>query len=64
MVTRRTRLAAALLRNSIQAGALIGAGFSTPSGGPDFRSGRSGVWRQVDPLVAKEAKYDQSLSRS
>jgi NAD-dependent deacetylase len=39
-----------LLRSSTYTVALTGAGISTPSGIPDFRSERSGLWNYVDPL--------------
>lgn len=39
-----------LLRRSTYAVALTGAGLSTASGIPDFRSPQSGLWEQVDPL--------------
>jgi NAD-dependent deacetylase len=39
-----------LLRHSRHAIALTGAGVSTHSGIPDFRSPGSGIWEQVDPL--------------
>jgi NAD-dependent deacetylase len=42
--------AAALLRSARQAVALTGAGISTPSGIPDFRSASSGLWEQYDPM--------------
>ncbi len=42
--------AAGLLRNSRQAVALTGAGFSTPSGIPDFRSAGSGLWTRYLPM--------------
>jgi NAD-dependent protein deacetylase/lipoamidase len=42
--------AAHLLRRSRYAVALTGAGVSTPSGIPDFRSARSGLWEKDDPL--------------
>jgi NAD-dependent deacetylase len=42
--------AAELLRGARRAVALTGAGISTPSGIPDFRSAESGMWQQDDPL--------------
>jgi NAD-dependent protein deacetylase/lipoamidase len=42
--------AAHLLRQSTHAVALTGAGVSTRSGIPDFRSMRSGLWNRTDPL--------------
>lgn len=45
-----THLVAELLRTSAYTVALTGAGISTPSGIPDFRSGASSLWSQVDPL--------------
>ncbi len=42
--------AAKLICASQRAVALTGAGISTPSGIPDFRSPDSGLWQQVDPL--------------
>jgi NAD-dependent deacetylase len=39
-----------LLREADYAIALTGAGHSTPSGIPDFRSPESGLWTLVDPL--------------
>ena len=42
----------ALLRNVRSVVALTGAGISTPSGIPDFRSAGSGLWRRFDPSVA------------
>jgi NAD-dependent deacetylase len=47
---QQTRQAADLLLNSKHAVALTGAGLSTPSGIPDFRSTRSGIWSEVDPM--------------
>ena len=42
--------AADLLRKSHHAVAFTGAGVSTPSGIPDFRSARSGLWMKNDPM--------------
>lgn len=42
--------AASLLRDARSAIALTGAGVSTPSGLPDFRSPNSGLWQSVNPL--------------
>jgi NAD-dependent deacetylase len=43
--------AADLIRRSRCAVALTGAGISTPSGLPDFRSRDSGMWGKVDPIA-------------
>lgn len=43
--------AATLISQSKYAVALTGAGFSTPSGIPDFRSADSGLWERHDPMV-------------
>jgi NAD-dependent deacetylase len=43
--------AAKLLRESRYAVALTGAGVSTPSGIPDFRSPGSGLWERVNPMI-------------
>lgn len=42
--------AADLIRNAKKGVALTGAGFSTPSGIPDFRTSTSGIWNNVDPM--------------
>ncbi|HEX9013654.1 MAG TPA: NAD-dependent deacylase [Anaerolineaceae bacterium] len=42
--------AASLLRHSRSAVVLTGAGFSTASGIPDFRSPATGLWAQSNPL--------------
>ncbi|NLE75757.1 MAG: NAD-dependent deacylase [Chloroflexi bacterium] len=42
--------AARLLLQAHHAVALTGAGLSTPSGIPDFRSPTTGLWAQVDPM--------------
>ncbi|MBI5653126.1 MAG: NAD-dependent deacylase [Chloroflexi bacterium] len=42
--------AAKLIKNSKHTVALTGAGVSTPSGIPDFRSPGSGLWEKHDPM--------------
>jgi NAD-dependent deacetylase len=42
--------AISLLSEARQAVAITGAGISTPSGIPDFRSQDSGLWRRFDPM--------------
>jgi len=46
------RFAAELIRKAKRTVVLTGAGISTPSGIPDFRSEDSGLWTKVDPEVA------------
>jgi NAD-dependent deacetylase len=47
-----------LIRASSYTVALTGAGISTPSGIPDFRSPGSGLWEQVDPMeVASQTVF-------
>jgi len=48
---RKIEQAAALIANSEYIVALTGAGISTPSGIPDFRSPGSGLWEKVNPLL-------------
>lgn len=47
---RALRKAASLLRNASYAVAFTGAGISTPSGIPDFRSHGTGLWERDDPM--------------
>ncbi|MBI1741664.1 Sir2 family NAD-dependent protein deacetylase [Candidatus Acetothermia bacterium] len=49
-VKHKTRQIAELLRNSEYALALTGAGVSTESGIPDFRSPNNGLWAKYDPM--------------
>jgi NAD-dependent deacetylase len=44
------RYAAEIIRGSKRSVALTGAGISTPSGIPDFRSQNSGIWEKYDPF--------------
>ncbi len=48
--------AAHLLQNAKYAVALTGAGISTPSGIPDFRSAESGLWDHADPFQVASIK--------
>ena len=41
---------AGLIREAGSVVALTGAGISVPSGIPDFRSPRTGLWENVDPM--------------
>jgi NAD-dependent deacetylase len=50
-VRRAIGRAADLLRSARSAVALTGAGLSTPSGIPDFRSAGTGLWERVDPMA-------------
>lgn len=47
-----TDLAAGLIREARRAVVLTGAGISTPSGIPDFRSAGTGLWSRTEPLEA------------
>jgi NAD-dependent deacetylase len=47
---QKIQLAAELIRNSHHTVVLTGAGISTPSGIPDFRSAGSGLWTRYDPM--------------
>ena len=49
-IKERIKRAASLLRQARHAIALTGAGSSTPSGIPDFRSSGSGLWEKYNPF--------------
>jgi NAD-dependent deacetylase len=49
--TEQIHHAAKLIRNARHAVVLTGAGMSTPSGIPDFRSAGSGLWTQENPML-------------
>lgn len=52
-----------ILRQSSHTVALTGAGISTPSGIPEFRSRESGLWAQHDPMeVASVTSFKQNPS--
>ncbi|HZU40592.1 MAG TPA: NAD-dependent protein deacylase [Solirubrobacteraceae bacterium] len=50
MTSAATEQLAALIREAGSVVALTGAGISVPSGIPDFRSPRTGLWANVDPM--------------
>jgi NAD-dependent deacetylase len=50
-IMEQIRTAAELINKARYIVAMTGAGISTPSGIPDFRSADSGVWEHVDPLA-------------
>ncbi len=57
-VSAQIEQASHLLRNSRYTVAFTGAGVSTPSGIPDFRSPGSGLWQNADPFeVASLAAF-------
>jgi NAD-dependent deacetylase len=47
----KIRLGAELIHQSRRMAAFTGAGHSTPSGIPDFRSPHSGLWERYDPML-------------
>jgi NAD-dependent deacetylase len=49
-VSSQAERLARLLRDAERAVVLTGAGVSVPSGIPDFRSPRTGLWEKVDPM--------------
>lgn len=52
---RQIEKAADLILNSNYVVALTGAGISTPSGIPDFRSPGSGLWEKANPMLVASA---------
>jgi NAD-dependent deacetylase len=48
---QQIKKAANLIAGARHAVALTGAGISTPSGIPDFRSPGSGLWEKIDPMI-------------
>lgn len=49
-ITQQIQQAVSLINQASNVVAMTGAGISTPSGIPDFRSPNSGLWQQADPL--------------
>jgi NAD-dependent deacetylase len=64
MVSELYERARKLVKKSRRAVALTGAGHSTPSGIPDFRSPGTGLWSKVDPMqVASIQAFIQAPHR-
>jgi NAD-dependent deacetylase len=55
---------AELLRGAERAVVLTGAGVSVPSGIPDFRSPRTGLWENVDPMEVAHIDARRGLIRA
>jgi NAD-dependent deacetylase len=51
MFDEQIRCAAELFKGAKYAVAFTGAGISTPSGIPDFRSNHTGLWENIDPIA-------------
>ena len=49
-ISARAARLAELLRDAERAVVLTGAGVSVPSGIPDFRTPRTGLWENIDPM--------------
>ncbi len=49
-LVNRIKYAATLIKSARKTVVLTGAGISTPSGIPDFRSADSGIWNQFSPM--------------
>ena len=61
---KHMRQAAELIRSAQRGAALTGAGFSTPSGIPDFRSTSGGLWQRYDPFeVASLSAFRRNPER-
>ena len=59
-ITAEIKKAADLLKGSHRAVAFTGAGISTPSGIPDFRSQNTGLWQRFDPMEVASLRIFQS----
>ncbi len=59
-ITAEIEKAAVLLKGSHRAVAITGAGISTPSGIPDFRSQNKGLWQRFDPMEVASLRVFQS----